>query len=105
MLSNGDFVSEDGTLLQQPGGFIEHGKIENGSFLAETTVNGQTVWGNYGSDGSFLSQDGTIYVTASGQAQTGVTTPGGDFLPGGTTHTLASGTVLYGYADGGTFYS
>jgi uncharacterized protein YukE len=105
VLSNGDFVSEDGTLLQQPDGFVEHGKIENGTFLAETTVNGQVVWGNYGSDGSFLSQDGTIYVSPSGQVETGVTTPGGSFLPGGMTYTLANSAVLYGFMIAGTFVS
>lgn len=103
--STGDFISEDGTLLQLPNGFVEHGKIEpGGTFLAETTVNGQEVWGNYGSDGSFLSQDGTIYVSPGGQVQNGVTTPDGTFLSGGSTYTTASGTVLYGYSDAGSFY-
>jgi WXG100 family type VII secretion target len=104
--SNGDFLSENGTILQLHDGFVEHGAVQpDGDFLAETTVNGQQVWGNYGSDGSFLSQDGTIYVSPSGQAETGITTPSGDFLPGGTTYTTASGTVLYGYTDEGAFYT
>ena len=103
VLSNGDFISEDGTLLQQPDGFVEHGKIQDGTFLAETTVNGQVVWGNYGTDGSFLSQGGTIYVSPSGQVETGVTTPSGSFLAGGTTHALAGGAVVYGYMIAGTF--
>jgi WXG100 family type VII secretion target len=103
---NGDFVSEDGSILQKPDGFVEHGKIDSdGDFLAEMTVNGQEVWGSYGSDGSFLSQSGTIYVSPSGQVETGITAPDGNFLPGGTTYTTSSGTVLYGYKDAGSFYT
>jgi WXG100 family type VII secretion target len=106
VLPNGDFLSENGTILQLPDGSVEHGKVQSdGTFLAETTINGQTVWGNYGSDGSFLSQDGIIYVSPTGQVERGITTPGGNFLPSGTTYTLPSGTVLYGYTDAGGFYT
>jgi len=107
VLDNGDFVSEDGTVLQLPNGFVEHGKTDaSGNFLASTTVDGQQVWGNYGSDGSFLSQDGTIFIPAGGAPEYGVTDPAsGSFLPGATTYTLSDGTVLYGYEDDGSFWS
>jgi uncharacterized protein YukE len=107
VVSGGDFISADGTLLQLPGGFTEHGKsLPDGTFLAEKTVGGQQLWGNYGDDGSFLSQDGTAYVAAgSNTPETGITTPDGTFLPGGSTRTLPNGTVLYGFDDNGTFYT
>jgi WXG100 family type VII secretion target len=105
--SDGTFISADGSLLQLPNGFIEHGKVlPDNSFLAVTTVNGNQVWGSFGSDGSFLSQDGTIYVSPSGAVETGVTDPNTkSFLQGGTTYTLPNGTILYGYADAGGFYT
>jgi uncharacterized protein YukE len=104
--STGDFISEDGTTLQLPSGFTEHGETANGTFLAELIVNGQPVTGNYGSDGSFLSEDGTTYVSPTGAVQTGITDPvTGEFIPGGSTHTLPDGTVLYGYTDNGSFYT
>ena len=106
VLDNGDFLSEDGTILQTPKGFVEHGKIEGNSFVAFMMVDGKQVWGNYGDDGSFLSQDGTTYVPAGGKPQYGVTDPGSkSFLPGGTTYKLSNGTVLYGFQDAGAFWS
>ena len=105
---NGDFISEDHTLLQQPNGFVEHGYIDsNNDFIAQLTVDGKQVSGNYGDDGSFMSLDGTIYVPPGGAPEYGVTDPGSkSFLPGGTTYTLPNGTVLYGYKEpDGSFWS
>jgi WXG100 family type VII secretion target len=106
--SNGAFFSGDGTMLQLPDGFVEHGKTDAaGNFLAYTTIGGKQVWGNFGNDGSFLSQDGTVFVPAGGGApEYGVTDPTSNtFLPGGSTYTLPGGGVLFGYADAGGFWS
>ena len=108
VLQGGDFISEDGTMLQMPNGFVEHGSVNaSGDFIAEMTINGQQVQGNYASDGSFMSTTGTIYVPPGGAPEYGVTDPAtNSFLPGGTTYTLSGGTVLYGYKEpDGSFWS
>jgi WXG100 family type VII secretion target len=108
VLSDGSFISEDGTLLELPSGFVEHGRTDaSGNFLAVVTVDGKQVWGSYGSDGSFLSEDGTMYIPPNGGTpEYGVTDPEtASFLPGGTTYTEPDGKVLFGYADAGGFWS
>ncbi len=104
---DGSFISADGTILQLKDGFVEHGKtLPDNTFLAShVTPDGQTLWGNYGTDHSFLSQDGRMYVTPAGVVQHGITDPAGNFLQNGTTKTLPNGTVLYGYMDGNAFIS
>ena len=105
-VQNGTFVSEDGTMLQLPNGFVEHGKTDaTGNFLAETTVDGQQVWGNYGDNGDFMSADGKIYVPAGKAAEYGITDPStGNFLPGGSTRVI-DGQTVYGTVQNGIFVS
>lgn len=104
---SGDFLSADGTILQLPGGFVEHGVTVGNSFIAEVTVNGQVVKGNYDANGDFQSLDGTVYIPAGAAPEIGVTDPKTNtFLPGATTYTLPDGTVLYGYKEpDGSFWS
>ena len=104
---SGDFLSADGTILQLPGGFVEHGVIVGNSFIAEVTVNGKVVQGNYDAGGDFQSLDGTVYIPAGAAPEIGVTDPKTNtFLPGATTYTLPDGTVLYGYKEpDGSFWS
>jgi hypothetical protein len=105
--NDGSFISEDGTLLVLPDGFVEHGKIQSdNTFLAYLMINGQQVWGNFGTDHSFLSQDGHTYVKPDGTIEYGVTDPSnGTFLNGGVAYTLPDNTVAYGFMDNGSFYS
>jgi len=85
---------------------VERGKIDaNGNFLAVTTVNGQQVWGSFGTDHSFLSQDGTLFVSPTGQAEAGMLDPAGNFLPGGTTRVIDGQSVLGTVQSGGVFLS
>src|SRR5260370_975688 len=77
----------------------------NSGGLASDVVDGKTLWGSYGKDGSFLSQDGTTYVTPQGQVQHGITDPAtGTFLQNGEVRTI-DGHQVYGSVQNGTFYS
>ena len=108
LTNNGSFISEDGTILQLPSGFVEHGTTDAaGDFTAELTVDGKQVSGNYDDKGNFMSTDGTVYVPAGGAPELGVTDPTtNNFLPGGTTYVLPGGTTLYGYKEpDGSFWS
>src|SRR5260370_39821073 len=68
----------------------------NSGGLASDVVDGKTLWGSYGKDGSFLSQDGTTYVTPQGQVQHGITDPAtGTFLQNGEVRTI-DGHQVYG---------
>jgi hypothetical protein len=95
-----------------PNGLSAAGQVQpDGSFLADVAVPGHgMVQGYFGQDpttGSwnFWSADGTIFWPVGGQAQTGVTTPDGHFLQGGATYTTASGQLLYGFWDNGSFWT
>jgi len=46
----------------------------NSARLAAGVVNGKTLYGTYGAGGSLLSQDGSTYVTPSGQVEHEITT-------------------------------
>ncbi|MEV5753694.1 WXG100 family type VII secretion target [Actinoallomurus sp. NPDC052308] len=70
---------------------------------AQRTVDGHP--GTLESDGSFLSDDGTVYVPAGGQPEHGISTPDGHFIPGGTTHVMPDGTIAYGMMAGNDFLS
>ncbi|MCO5974924.1 hypothetical protein, partial [Actinoallomurus soli] len=56
-------------------------------------------------DGSFVSDDGTVYVPAGGRPEHGISTPDGHFIPGGTTHVMPDGTTAYGMMAGNVFLS
>ncbi|HXA57679.1 MAG TPA: hypothetical protein VNW94_00810 [Streptosporangiaceae bacterium] len=105
-VQNGVFYSEDGTLLVKADGTVEHGHTDGqGYFHSQRTVDGQVLYGRDTTDGGWISDDGTVAIDKSGKVEHGVSTPDGKFLPGGTTHTLPDGTVLYGSNTGGDFYS
>jgi hypothetical protein len=68
-------------------------------------VDGQTVDGTYGPDGTFYSEDGTIVVLPDGTIEHGVTDPDTDvFLENGEVLTI-NGVQVYGSVQDGTFYS
>jgi len=74
--------------------------------LGGKTVGGKTLWGTHGSDGSFLSKDGTTYVTPQGQVQHGITDPAtGVFLQHGEVRTIDGAQVYGSVQKDGTFYS
>jgi WXG100 family type VII secretion target len=106
VLSDGTWISEDGTVEIQPDGTVLNGQTTaDGQFLTSGTVDGQTLLGSTTQDGGWISQDGTVYVSADGEVEHGISTPDGSFLKDGVTKTLPDGTVLYGYMSGGDFYS
>jgi hypothetical protein len=117
---DGVFTTSDGAYLVSDKGLIKGVQPPGQDFLPNgerRIIEGKPVYGTVGDDGSFLSQDGTVYVTgtgekagdgtviAAGTVQHGVTTPDGYFLPGGSIHTLPGGKELYGYAMGSGFVS
>jgi hypothetical protein len=84
---------------------IEQNSDGTSTIIATLTVDGQTYQGSFDSKWNFFSSDGKTEITGYGTAQvqvlTGVTDPSTDqFIVGGTTKTLADGTVLYGFAVG-----
>ncbi len=105
---DGGFISEDGKTYIEANGDVDHGKTVDDKFLMlKVGSDGVTYWGNKTADGGFISEDGKTYIDATGKIEHGITTSGKDahFLPNGTSVTLPSGQVVYGYMTGDDFYS
>jgi hypothetical protein len=61
VLSDGSFLTEDNTELQQPDGTWQKAMVtSDGTILTQQIVNGQPMWGQDSKDGWF-SQDGTVF--------------------------------------------
>ncbi|MFI0895576.1 hypothetical protein ACH4SE_03850, partial [Streptomyces sp. NPDC020983] len=71
----------------------------------QMTVDGHQVSGTRQPDGSFFSDDGTVYVDAKGKVEHGLTAPDGTFLPHGATHVIDGHTVWGTVGDDGSFLS
>lgn len=69
------------------------------------TIDGHLVSGTIGSDGSFLSDDRTIYVPPGGKPEHGISTPDDRFIQNGTTHVMPDGSTAYGQMVGKDFFA
>ncbi|WP_251491365.1 hypothetical protein, partial [Actinacidiphila cocklensis] len=72
---------------------------------AQRTIDGHQVSGTNQPDGSFFSDDGTVYVDAQGKVAHGLTAPDGRFLPDGASRVLDGHTVWGSVGDDGSFLS
>jgi uncharacterized protein YukE len=71
----------------------------------QRTVDGHQVPVTLQPDGSFFSDDGTVYVDPAGKVFHGLTAPDGRFLPGGASRLIDGHTVWGSVGDDGSFLS
>jgi uncharacterized protein YukE len=105
-VQDGNFYSDDGKIVITSAGqeYQGHAETVGSQTLFVIEVDGKSYAGGFGSDGTFMSADGTMIIPPFGSPEFGVTDPNtGQFIQGGTTLTMPDGTVLYGYSIDGAF--
>lgn len=71
----------------------------------QRTIDGHLVSGTRQPDGSFFSDDGTLYVDPGGKVEHGLTAPDGRFLPNGASRLVEGRTVWGVVGEDGSFLS